>query len=73
MIYTHRSVLNLCRVVHAKAAGAWGEFEVTHDITNITSANFLGEIGKKTKVLVFPQLPGRRALLTLSATSEDGL
>lgn len=39
------------RVVHAKAAGAWGEFEVTHDITHITSANFLSEVGKKTKVL----------------------
>lgn len=43
--------LILRSVVHAKAAGAWGEFEVTHDITHITSANFLNEIGKKTKVL----------------------
>jgi catalase len=39
------------RTVHAKAAGAWGEFEVTHDITDITSAAFLSEVGKKTKVL----------------------
>lgn len=38
-------------VVHAKAAGAWGEFEVTHDVTHITSADFLKEVGKKTKVL----------------------
>jgi catalase len=37
--------------VHAKAAGAWGEFEVTHDITDITSANLFNEVGKKTKVL----------------------
>ncbi|MCJ1290209.1 peroxisomal catalase A [Xylographa carneopallida] len=37
-------------VVHAKAAGAWGEFEVTHDISDITSAKFL-VMGKKTKVL----------------------
>ena len=43
--------LTLCRVVHAKAAGAWGEFEVTHDISHITSANFLNKIGKKIKVL----------------------
>jgi catalase len=43
--------LTLCRVVHAKAAGAWGEFEVTHDISHITSANFLNKVGKKTKVL----------------------
>jgi len=39
------------RVVHAKAAGAWGEFEVTHDITHITSTTFLNKVGKKTKVL----------------------
>jgi catalase len=44
-------LLTLSRVVHAKAAGAWGEFEVTHDITDITSANFLNQVGKKTKVL----------------------
>jgi len=36
------------RVVHAKAAGAWGEFEVTHDISGITCAKFLA-MGKKTK------------------------
>ncbi|KAK7178313.1 catalase [Paraphaeosphaeria sporulosa] len=40
------------RAVHAKAVGAWGEFEVTHDITDITSADFLSKIGKKTKVLM---------------------
>ncbi|KAK4193211.1 catalase-domain-containing protein [Podospora australis] len=39
------------RLVHAKAAGAWGEFEVTHDFPKITSAAFLSEVGKKTKVL----------------------
>lgn len=38
------------RVVHAKGAGAYGEFEVTHDITDITSADIFSEIGKKTKV-----------------------
>ncbi|KAF2111411.1 catalase-like domain-containing protein [Lophiotrema nucula] len=40
------------RVVHAKAAGAWGEFEVTHDITDITSAALFNKVGKKTKVLM---------------------
>ncbi|KAF2681801.1 heme-dependent catalase [Lentithecium fluviatile CBS 122367] len=40
------------RVVHAKAAGAWGEFECTRDITDITSANIFSEVGKKTKVLM---------------------
>jgi len=39
------------RVVHAKAAGAWGEFEVTHDISDITSCNFLTGVGKKTPLL----------------------
>ncbi|KAF2873802.1 catalase-like domain-containing protein [Massariosphaeria phaeospora] len=34
-----------------KAAGAWGEFERTHDLTDITSADFLSKVGKKTKVL----------------------
>ncbi|KAI9472190.1 MAG: catalase [Benjaminiella poitrasii] len=36
------------RVVHAKGAGAHGEFVVTHDITHLTKAKFLSEIGKKT-------------------------
>ncbi|KAL1904093.1 catalase A [Sporothrix stenoceras] len=40
------------RVVHAKAAGAYGEFECTDDCTDITSASFLNTIGKKTKVLL---------------------
>jgi len=39
------------RVVHAKAAGAWGEFEVTHDMSHITSASFMCGVGKKTKTL----------------------
>ena len=29
------------RVVHAKGAGAYGEFEVTHDITDIVSCHHL--------------------------------
>lgn len=43
--------LTFHRSVHAKAAGAWGEFEVTHDASDLTDADFLNEIGKKTKVL----------------------
>jgi catalase len=39
------------RVVHASAVGAWGEFEVTHDNSDITSAAWLNGIGKKSKVL----------------------
>jgi catalase len=40
------------RVVHAKGAGAWGYFEVTHDVTKYTRAKFLSEIGKRTEVFV---------------------
>ncbi|RHZ59721.1 catalase [Aspergillus thermomutatus] len=43
--------LTLTRVVHAKAAGAWGDFEVTNDISSLTSAKFLNGVGKKTPVL----------------------
>ncbi|PCG97494.1 Catalase, mono-functional, heme-containing [Penicillium occitanis (nom. inval.)] len=39
------------RVVHAKASGAWGEFEVTNDISKYTCAKFLNGVGKKTPVL----------------------
>ncbi|GJC86694.1 peroxisomal catalase [Colletotrichum liriopes] len=40
------------RVVHAKGAGAYGEFEVTHDISDISSIDMLNQVGKKTKALV---------------------
>jgi catalase len=39
-------------VVHAKAAGAYGEFECTHDCTDITSASFLNSVGKKSEILL---------------------
>ena len=37
------------RVVHAKAAGAFGVFTVTKDITKYTRAKIFSEIGKKTE------------------------
>jgi catalase len=40
------------RVVHAKGAGAFGYFEVTHDLTKYTKARFLSEVGKRTDVFV---------------------
>lgn len=40
------------RVVHAKGAGAFGYFEVTHDITKYTRAKIFGEIGKRTPCAV---------------------
>ncbi|KAH3685773.1 hypothetical protein WICPIJ_003236 [Wickerhamomyces pijperi] len=40
------------RVVHAKGSGAFGNFIVTDDISDVCSSAFLNEIGKKTKALV---------------------
>src|SRR5882672_1698556 len=40
------------RVVHAKGAGAYGTFTVTHDITKYTTAELFNTIGKQTKVFV---------------------
>ncbi|MGB6680333.1 MAG: catalase [Candidatus Bathyarchaeia archaeon] len=40
------------RIVHAKGAGAFGYFEVTHDLTKHTKAKFLSEVGKKTDLVV---------------------
>lgn len=36
------------RVVHAKGGGAFGHFEVTHDISKYTSAKVFEKIGKRT-------------------------
>ncbi|XP_045784256.1 catalase [Maniola jurtina] len=40
------------RVVHAKGAGAFGYFEVTHDITKYSAAKLFESIGKKTDIAV---------------------
>jgi catalase len=39
------------RVVRPKAGGAFGYFEVTHDLTEYTRADFLSHVGKRTEVL----------------------
>ena len=36
------------RVVHAKGAGAFGYFEVTHDISKYCKANLFDRVGKRT-------------------------
>jgi catalase len=38
------------RVVHAKAAGAHGYFEVTHDLSDITSQSLFQGTGKKVRI-----------------------
>ena len=49
------------RVVHAKGAGAFGSFEVTHDVSQWTKAHFLGAVGRTTPVLVrFSTVGGER-------------
>jgi catalase len=40
------------RVVHAKGAGAFGYFEVTHDASKFSKAKFLNKVGKKTPAMV---------------------
>lgn len=39
------------RVVHAKGSGAFGYFEVTHDVTKYTCADFLSQVGRRTDML----------------------
>jgi catalase len=36
--------------VHADGAGVFGTFEVTHDVSHLTKAKFLSEVGKATPV-----------------------
>jgi catalase len=49
------------RVVHAKGAGAFGIFTVTHDITQYTKAKIFSEIGKQTKMFArFSQVGGEK-------------
>ncbi|ESU12705.1 hypothetical protein FGSG_06596 [Fusarium graminearum PH-1] len=40
------------RVVHSCGAGAFGYFECTRDVTELTKANFLSSVGEKTPVFV---------------------
>lgn len=53
-----------CRVVHAKGAGAYGEFEVTNEqinITDYTDADFLKVQGGKTPLFArFSTVVGER-------------
>jgi len=50
------------RVVHAKGAGAHGVFEVTNDVSDLTYADFLSSVGKKTPVFArFSTVGGEKA------------
>jgi catalase len=39
------------RLVHAKGAGAYGYFEVTNDISNLTRADLFSHVGKRTPIM----------------------
>ena len=47
------------RVVHAKGGGAFGHFEVTHDVSAFTRAAMFLQPGKKTEMVArfFPRSP----------------
>lgn len=40
------------RIVHAKGSGAFGYFEVTHDVTDICKAKLFSEVGKRTPIAI---------------------
>jgi catalase len=49
------------RRMHAKGAGAFGTFTVTHDITRYTKAKIFAEVGKKTPMFTrFSTVAGER-------------
>jgi catalase len=49
------------RIVHAKGAGAYGTFTVTHDITAYTKASLFAEVGKTTETFTrFSTVGGER-------------
>jgi len=49
------------RRMHAKGAGAFGTFTVTHDITRYTRAKLFSEVGKKTDMVArFSTVAGER-------------
>ena len=49
------------RRMHAKGAGAYGTFTVTHDITRYTRASIFAEVGKQTECFVrFSTVAGER-------------
>src|ERR1700735_730502 len=49
------------RRMHAKGAGAFGTFTVTHDITRFTKAKIFSAVGKKTEMFArFSSVAGER-------------
>ncbi|BBD97025.1 catalase [Sphingobium amiense] len=60
LAHFHREVIPERRM-HAKGAGAFGTFTVTHDITRFTKASIFAEVGKKTEMFArFSSVAGER-------------
>ena len=57
------------RIVHARGMTAFGTFEVTHDISNLTSAAFLNGVG--SRVCELQMLSCRHALLICPRSSNQ--
>jgi catalase len=55
--------------MHAKGAGAYGSFAVTHDITPYTKARPFSEIGEKTELFMRFSTVASAAPPTPNATS----
>ncbi|KAI2643566.1 catA, catalase [Xylaria nigripes] len=57
--FTHERIPE--RVVHARGTGAHGYFELTDEISDVTSADFLQRVGEKTPLFVrFSTVAGER-------------
>jgi hypothetical protein len=60
------------RIVHARGASAKGYFEVTHDITHLTCADFLRGVGVQVMITAAGQaLKSSLALNSFTGTSFD--
>jgi catalase len=60
------------RIVRAKGGGAFGYFEVTHDVTEYTRADFLSRVGKRTGALArFASLASEQACAETDRTPRS--
>ena len=59
------------RIVHARGMTAFGTFEVTHDISHLTSAAFLNGVG--TQVREAPSMLPRQCLCASALASGSGV
>jgi catalase len=65
------------RRMHAKGAGAFGTFTVTHDITRFTKAKIFSAVGKKTEMFArFSRVAGELGAADMHAADfrqQEGL